>query len=65
MGYEGHCESYIASSANWDLAQNLVAAYGTDAGWTKMNALWYGAVQPIASRIPPGVRRPVQRGGQC
>jgi hypothetical protein len=22
MGYEGHCESYIASSANWDLANS-------------------------------------------
>ncbi|RPH57519.1 hypothetical protein EHM82_01125, partial [bacterium] len=30
MGYQGHCESYIASSANWDLAQKLVARYGTD-----------------------------------
>jgi hypothetical protein len=33
MGYEGHCESYIASSANWDLSQSLVSYWGTTTGW--------------------------------
>ena len=47
MGYEGHCESYIASSANWDLAQMLVAEHGTEAGWAQMEALWYGIMTPM------------------
>jgi hypothetical protein len=49
MGYEGHCESIIASAANWDLAQNLVNRYGKLVGWSKMDALWYGSLTPSKS----------------
>ncbi|HEY0229910.1 MAG TPA: hypothetical protein VGC55_01545, partial [Dokdonella sp.] len=45
MGYEGHCESYIASSANWDLTQALVARFGAD-GWDRMDDIWYGSLTP-------------------
>jgi hypothetical protein len=49
MGYEGHCESYIASSANWDLAQLLIARYGVDSGWAAMDAIWYDSLTPSKS----------------
>lgn len=44
MGYEGHCESYVASTANWDLAKRLLKAFGADEGWKKMENLWYASV---------------------
>jgi subtilisin-like proprotein convertase family protein len=59
MGYEGHCESYIASSANWDLTQFLIAAYGTDPGWAKMDATWYGSLTASKSAYQ------VAAGGKC
>jgi len=59
MGYEGHCESYIASTANWDLARNLVAAYGNGAGWNEMESLWFGSMQASQSAYR------VTSGGQC
>jgi len=59
MGYEGHCESYIASSANWDLAQQLVARWGTTAGWQKMDAIWYKSLTPSKSAYQ------VASGGKC
>lgn len=59
MGYEGHCESYIASSANWDLTQNLVARWGADAGWKKMETLWYRSLTPSKSAYR------VAAGGKC
>ena len=59
MGYQGHCESYIASTANWDLAQSLVAQYGTEQGWAKMDELWYGIVTPMGSAYR------VESGGKC
>lgn len=59
MGYEGHCESYIASSANWDLAQSLVSELGTEGGWNKMEELWYGIMTPMGSAYQ------VASGGQC
>lgn len=59
MGYEGHCESYIASSANWDLAQSLVATYGTTAGWAAMDQIWYESLTPSKSAYQ------VAAGGQC
>jgi hypothetical protein len=59
MGYEGHCESYIASSANWDLAQQLVARWGADAGWARMEALWYKSLTPAKSAYR------VASGGKC
>ncbi|MES1243818.1 MAG: hypothetical protein ABUT39_19590 [Acidobacteriota bacterium] len=59
MGYEGHCESYIASAANWDLARNLVSRYGADAGWQAMEALWYRSLTPSKSAYR------VASGGKC
>ncbi|HEX7180287.1 MAG TPA: hypothetical protein VF756_00485 [Thermoanaerobaculia bacterium] len=59
MGYQGHCESHIASSANWDLAQALVARYGTTAGWAAMDAIWYKSLTPSKSAYR------VASGGKC
>ena len=59
MGYEGHCESYIASGANWDLAQMLVAEHGTNAGWAAMDQIWYGSLTPSKSAYR------VVSGGLC
>jgi trimeric autotransporter adhesin len=58
MGYEGHCESYIASTANWDLTQSLVARWGDD-GWARMEALWYKSLTPSKSAYQ------VVSGGKC
>jgi PKD repeat protein len=49
MGYEGHCEAYISGSANWDLAQSLVATHGTTAGYAQMDKIWYGSLTPSKS----------------
>jgi hypothetical protein len=59
MGYQGHCESYIASSANWDLAQNLIARWGTTTGWSKMDSIWYKSLTPSKSAYR------VASGGKC
>jgi len=59
MGYEGHCESLIASSANWDLTQALVRRYGEDAGYAQMEKIWYGS---LASK---GSAYQITAGGQC
>ena len=59
MGYEGHCESYIASSANWDLAQSLVSRYGSTAGWAAMDSIWYKSLTPSKSAYR------VASGGKC
>jgi subtilisin-like proprotein convertase family protein len=59
MGYEGHCESYIASSANWDLSQALVSHFGTNQGWSEMDRIWYGSLTPSKSAYR------VVSGGTC
>lgn len=59
MGYEAHCESYIASTANWDLAQSLVEAHGSAAGWTTMERIWYGSFPTARSAYQ------VTEGGTC
>lgn len=59
MGYQGHCESYIASSANWDLAQNLISRWGTTTGWSKMDSIWYRSLTPSKSAYR------VASGGKC
>jgi hypothetical protein len=59
MGYEGHCESYIASSANWDLAQSLVSRWGATGGWSAMEAIWYESLTPSKSAYR------VAAGGKC
>ena len=58
MGYQGHCESHIASTANWDLTQMLVAAHGA-AGWDVMDTIWYGSLNPSKSAYQ------VVDGGRC
>ena len=60
MGYECHCESYIASTAVWDLTKLLVASTGsTDGGYTLMQQLWYESLFPSKSAYQ------VVSGGQC
>jgi hypothetical protein len=59
MGYEGHCESYIASTANWDLSKSLVTRWGTTTGWQKMDAIWYKSLTPSKSAYR------VVSGGKC
>ena len=59
MGYEGHCESYIASSANWDLSQALIAQFGAQQGWAQMDKIWYGTLVPSKSAYQ------VVSGGKC
>ncbi|HEV8581392.1 MAG TPA: hypothetical protein VGX68_20185 [Thermoanaerobaculia bacterium] len=59
MGYEGHCESYIASSANWDLAQQLIARWGATTGWAKMDSIWYKSLTPSKSAYQ------LVSGGKC
>jgi hypothetical protein len=46
LRFQGHCESQIASSANWDLAQTMVARYGEKSGWERTELLWYGSAGP-------------------
>jgi len=54
MGYEGHCESYVASSANWDLAQSLVATTVRPRA-AAMDSIWYKSLIPARAptRSPP------------
>jgi hypothetical protein len=59
MGYEGHCESYIASTANWDLTQSLISTYGEEQGWAAMDALWYESLAASKSAYQ------VASGGKC
>ena len=59
MGYEGHCEAIIAGSANWDLAQMLIAEHGTEPGWAAMDRIWYGSLTPSKSAYR------LVSGGQC
>jgi hypothetical protein len=59
MGYEGHCESYIASSANWDLSQALISHFGANQGWSEMDRIWYGSLTPSKSAYR------VVSGGTC
>ncbi|MCB1560705.1 MAG: cadherin domain-containing protein [Xanthomonadales bacterium] len=59
MGYEGHCESYIASSANWDLTDALVGYWGSNQGWQEMDRIWYGSLVASKSAYQ------VTSGGTC
>ncbi|MEM9555667.1 MAG: H-type lectin domain-containing protein [Acidobacteriota bacterium] len=59
MGYQGHCESYIASTATWDLAQSLVDSYGSNDGWATMDDIWYSTLYSTESAYR------VASGGQC
>ena len=59
MGYEGHCESYIASGATWDLSQRLVQDHGDTVGWATMDDIWYSTLNPSKSAYR------VASGGKC
>ena len=59
MGYQGHCESHIASSANWDLTQSLITRYGATAGWAAMDAIWYKSLTASKSAYR------LVSGGKC
>jgi hypothetical protein len=59
MGYECHCESLIASSANYDLTQALIARYGVDLGFATMEDIWYASLTPSKSAYQ------VVAGGTC
>lgn len=59
MGYQGYCESHIASTANWDLAQRLVARWGNETGWQRMEAIWYRSLSSLGSAYR------VVSGGTC
>ncbi len=58
MRFQGHCESHIASTANWDLKNALVDEFG-EAGWQKMDDIWYGSLVPSKSAYQ------VASGGTC
>src|SRR5690606_24391089 len=58
MAFQGHCESLIASSANWDLKSALVAEFG-DGGWQRMDDIWYSSLTPSKSAYR------VASGGTC
>jgi len=49
MGFEVHCESAIATGATWDMAQGLIAKYGSGAGWALADRLWYESVYDTGS----------------
>lgn len=40
-GSEGHCESYVASEAIWDLAARDLPSPGSAAAWMTTERLWY------------------------
>ncbi len=40
-GREGHCESYVASEALWDLAARDLPGAGTAEAWAVAERLWY------------------------
>ncbi len=43
LGYQAHCESYIASAAVWDLTRLFAAAHGPMEGWRAMEEIWYAS----------------------
>jgi len=59
MGYEGHCESLIASGAWWDMVQLFRASLGDGAGWARAERIWFGSVPMTASAYR------VASGGRC
>jgi hypothetical protein len=59
MGYEGHCESYIASSAVWDLGVELRKAHGEGTGWSILEQIWFDSLVPSQDAYQ------IVSGGQC
>lgn len=58
MGYQGHCESHIASGAVWDATQNLVGILG-DAGWELANRIFFQGMSSYRAAYQ------IVSGGQC
>jgi hypothetical protein len=59
MGYEGHCESLIASGAYWDMATALRADLGDGAGFARAESIWFRSV------VSQRAAYQVVSGGQC
>ncbi len=59
MGYEGHCESLIASGAVWDMIQGFIGRYGDGAGWALGDRIWYESLNATGSAYQ------LVSGGQC
>ncbi len=59
LGYQGHCESHIASGAVWDMALLLADALGEDAGWAHANRLLFENVNETSAAYR------LVSGGQC
>ncbi len=59
LGYQGHCESHIASGAVWDMALLLADAHGGDAGWTHANRLFFETMDEFQAAYR------LVSGGQC
>ncbi len=57
LGYEAHCESYLAGSANWDLVTLLSGRHGSEEGWSTFRDLWLGGLASAGSayRRRPGI----------
>jgi hypothetical protein len=59
MGYEGHCESLIASGAVWDMVQEFIARYGEETGWAMVDQLWHESIYDMGSAYQ------ITSGGKC
>ncbi len=59
MGYEGHCESLIATQAWWDAIASVRSVVGDGAGWEWAARLWYTGAPGLAAAYQ------VVSGGQC
>lgn len=59
MGYQGHCESLIASGAVWDMIQGFVGRYGDGAGWALGDRIWYESLYQTGSAYQ------LVSGGKC
>jgi trimeric autotransporter adhesin len=59
MGYEGHCESLIASGAIWDMVQGFSARYGEMTGWAMVDRLWHESIYDMGSAYQ------ITSGGKC
>ncbi len=59
LGYQGHCESHIASGAVYDMALKLADAHGGDAGWAHANRLFFENLNETRAAYQ------LVSGGQC
>ncbi len=59
MGYEGHCESLIASQAWWDAVAAVRNEIGNNGGWLWADRIWYEGLSSIDAAYQ------LTDGGQC